>query len=46
VFAIALPVTAAIAFLSWHLIERPALRLKPGARRRAVLLSSAAPQRA
>ena len=32
VFAIALPVTAAIAFLSWHLIERPALRLKPGAR--------------
>jgi peptidoglycan/LPS O-acetylase OafA/YrhL len=46
VFAIALPATAAIAFLSWHLIERPALRLKPGARRRAVLLSSAAPQRA
>ena len=46
VFAIALPVTAAIAFLSWHLIERPALRLKPGARRPAVFRSSAAPQRA
>jgi peptidoglycan/LPS O-acetylase OafA/YrhL len=46
VFAIALPATAAIAFLSWHLIERPALRLKPGARRRAVFPSSAVPQRA
>lgn len=33
VFLIALPATAAIAFLSWHLVERPALRLKPGARR-------------
>ncbi len=28
-FALALPITAAIAFLSWHLIEAPALRLKP-----------------
>lgn len=28
-FLAALPVTAAIAFLSWHLVERPALRLKP-----------------
>lgn len=28
VFAIALPVTAAIAFASWHLVEQPALRLK------------------
>jgi peptidoglycan/LPS O-acetylase OafA/YrhL len=28
-----LPAAAALAFLSWHLIERPALRLKPGARR-------------
>ena len=46
VFAIALPVTAAIAFLSWHLIERPALRLKPAARRPAVFPSSAEPQRA
>jgi peptidoglycan/LPS O-acetylase OafA/YrhL len=46
VFAIALPLTAAIAFLSWHLIERPALRRKPGARRPAVFPSSAAPQRA
>ena len=32
VFATALPATAALAFLSWHLIESPALRLKPGAR--------------
>jgi len=33
VLAIALPATAAIAFLSWHLVESPALRLKPGTRR-------------
>jgi peptidoglycan/LPS O-acetylase OafA/YrhL len=33
VFLIALPATAAIAFLSWHLVERPMLRLKPRARR-------------
>ena len=46
VFAIALPATAAFAFLSWHLIERPALRLKPGARRRAALPAAAAPQQA
>jgi peptidoglycan/LPS O-acetylase OafA/YrhL len=46
VFAIALPATAAFAFLSWHLIERPALRLKPGARRRATLPAAAAPQQA
>jgi peptidoglycan/LPS O-acetylase OafA/YrhL len=32
VFLVALPVAAAIAFLSWHLVERPALRLKPRAR--------------
>ena len=32
IFLIALPATAAIAFLSWHLVERPMLRLKPGAR--------------
>ncbi len=30
VFATALPATAALAFLSWHLVENPALRLKPG----------------
>jgi peptidoglycan/LPS O-acetylase OafA/YrhL len=46
VFAIALPAAAGLAFLSWHLIERPALRLKPGARRRAAVPSSAAPQHA
>jgi len=46
VFAIALPATAAIAFLSWHLIERPALRLKPGGRRQVPLPSTAAPQHA
>lgn len=46
VFAIALPATAGIAFLSWHLIERPALRLKPGARRSAALPPTAASQRA
>jgi peptidoglycan/LPS O-acetylase OafA/YrhL len=33
VFLLALPAAAALAFLSWHLIERPALRLKPVARR-------------
>jgi peptidoglycan/LPS O-acetylase OafA/YrhL len=33
VFLLALPAAAALAFLSWHLVERPALRLKPGARR-------------
>src|SRR5499427_3575546 len=32
VFLLALPAAAALAFLSWHLIERPALRLKPRAR--------------
>jgi peptidoglycan/LPS O-acetylase OafA/YrhL len=43
-FAIALPATAAIAFLSWHLVERPALRLKPGSRRPMALPAPAAPQ--
>ena len=33
VFALALPTAAVLAFLSWHLVERPALRLKPQARR-------------
>ncbi len=46
VFAIALPVTATLAFLSWHLVERPALRLKPGSRRRRSLPAPTAPQRA
>ena len=36
VFLLALPAAAALAFLSWHLVERPALRLKPGARRSPV----------
>lgn len=30
-FPLALAIAAAIAFLSWHLVEQPALRLKPGA---------------
>ncbi len=46
VFAIALPATAALAFLSWHLVERPALRLKPGSRRRPAGSAPTAPQRA
>ena len=29
VFSLALPLAATLAFLSWHLVERPALRLKP-----------------
>jgi peptidoglycan/LPS O-acetylase OafA/YrhL len=33
VFLISLPAASAIAFLSWHLVERPMLRLKPGSRR-------------
>jgi len=33
VFLLALPTAAAIAFLSWHLVESPALRLKPKTRR-------------
>ncbi len=48
VFALALPAAMAIAFLSWHLVERPALQLKPGARRPVSLRASspAAAQRA
>jgi peptidoglycan/LPS O-acetylase OafA/YrhL len=45
VFVIALPAAAAIAFLSWHLVERPMLRLKPRARAAAALYAPA-PQRA
>jgi peptidoglycan/LPS O-acetylase OafA/YrhL len=37
VFGLAVPLTTVLAFLSWHLIERPALRLKPGARGAASL---------
>lgn len=33
VFVVALPMTAAVAALSWRFIEKPALRLKPGAAR-------------
>jgi peptidoglycan/LPS O-acetylase OafA/YrhL len=44
VFLISLPATTAIAFLSWHLIERPALRLKPGPRRPTEFASPTAPQ--
>jgi peptidoglycan/LPS O-acetylase OafA/YrhL len=36
VFLLALPAATALAFISWHLVERPALRLKPGARRSPV----------
>jgi len=42
VFLIALPAASAIAFLSWHLIERPMLRLKPGSRRAAARYAPAA----
>jgi peptidoglycan/LPS O-acetylase OafA/YrhL len=35
VFLIALPAAALMALVSWHLVERPMLRLKPGARRAA-----------
>jgi peptidoglycan/LPS O-acetylase OafA/YrhL len=39
IFAMAMPLSAALAFVSWHVIEAPALRLKPvgsAGRRRAV----------
>jgi peptidoglycan/LPS O-acetylase OafA/YrhL len=35
VFVLGLPVTAALAFLSWHLVEKRALALKPGKRPRS-----------
>jgi peptidoglycan/LPS O-acetylase OafA/YrhL len=44
VFLIALPTAAALAFLSWHLVERPMLRLKPGERRSAAGYATAAQQ--
>jgi peptidoglycan/LPS O-acetylase OafA/YrhL len=49
VLGLALPIAAALAFLSWHLVEAPALRLKPGARRPAAVAAApatAAAQRA
>jgi peptidoglycan/LPS O-acetylase OafA/YrhL len=36
VFLIAMPTAATLAFLSWHLVERPALRFKPATRRSSV----------
>jgi peptidoglycan/LPS O-acetylase OafA/YrhL len=44
VFLIALPAAAAIAFLSWHLVERPMLRLKPRSRRAAAHYAPATQQ--
>jgi len=38
-FAIALPATAVVAFLSWHLVEKRALRLKPRSARGAEALT-------
>ena len=45
VFVIALPIASALAFLSWHLVERPMLRLKPRSQRAAAGYIPA-PQRA
>jgi peptidoglycan/LPS O-acetylase OafA/YrhL len=44
VFLIALPVAAGLAFLSWHLVERPMLRLKPRSRRAGAGYAPAAQQ--
>jgi peptidoglycan/LPS O-acetylase OafA/YrhL len=44
VFLIALPAASAMAFLSWHLVERPMLRFKPGSRRGAARYAPAAQQ--
>lgn len=44
IFLIALPATSAIAFLSWHLVERPMLRLKPRSRAPAARYAPAAQQ--
>jgi peptidoglycan/LPS O-acetylase OafA/YrhL len=37
-FAVALPITLALAYASWNLVERPALALKPSRRRPAMKL--------
>jgi peptidoglycan/LPS O-acetylase OafA/YrhL len=42
VFLIALPTAGALALLSWHLVERPMLRLKPASRRAAPSYAAAA----
>jgi peptidoglycan/LPS O-acetylase OafA/YrhL len=44
VCGVALPLAAALAFLSWHLVERPALSLKPKGARSEVLPEAAAAQ--
>jgi peptidoglycan/LPS O-acetylase OafA/YrhL len=40
VVALALPVTGALAFLSWHLVEAPALRFKPRRARPAAAVAA------
>jgi peptidoglycan/LPS O-acetylase OafA/YrhL len=42
-FPLALAATAALAFLSWHLVEEPALRLKPRGRSTPAPAGQAAP---
>ncbi|HUZ73839.1 MAG TPA: acyltransferase [Stellaceae bacterium] len=42
VFGLALPLAVALALLSWHLVERPALRLKPRAARPVAVTPAAA----
>jgi len=44
VFLVALPAASALAFLSWHLVERPMLRLKPRSRRASARYSPATQQ--
>jgi len=41
IFLVSLPLSAAAAFLSWHLVEAPALRLKPARQPRAAALQPA-----
>jgi peptidoglycan/LPS O-acetylase OafA/YrhL len=40
---LALPLAAALSFLSWHLVERPALRLKPRTARPVAAAAETAP---
>jgi peptidoglycan/LPS O-acetylase OafA/YrhL len=44
VFLLALPAAAALAFFSWHLVERPALSLKPTGWRATGRLASTSPK--